>query len=413
MATSFFRSAYELLFTPLPPKEKRASKSLIDVGADRLGDVLGGSFIALVLFAVPSVLEPVLIVTALLAAAFAIAITLRLHRGYVETLERNLLARAVTLDARDASDRTTRQALMHTMTVMDVPIASRRASSTAVEPRASEPQELDPVARDVAALRSGSAERVIGVLRAAPLGDESVTSAIPLLAWDLVAADVTAALRNVAARHVGQLSDALLHPDNDFAIRRRVARVLSVVDSQRAVDALFLGLADRRFEVRRNCGHALATIHARRAEGLSFPADRVEAAVLNEATVSRRVWDGRRLLDDIDEEGIPFTDPALVERSNRSLEHVFTLLGLMLPTQPLVVAYRGLHTTDAALKGTALEYLESVLPPAVRSALWPYLEVPAKPKAASTRTQAQILDDLIRSNHSIQLNLEEIRRRLR
>ena len=37
---SFFRSAFELLYTPLPPSIKRPTKAIIDVASDRLGDVL-------------------------------------------------------------------------------------------------------------------------------------------------------------------------------------------------------------------------------------------------------------------------------------------------------------------------------------------------------------------------------------
>jgi ATP:ADP antiporter, AAA family len=38
---SFFRSSYELFFTPVPPREKRATKMLIDVSCERMGDVAG------------------------------------------------------------------------------------------------------------------------------------------------------------------------------------------------------------------------------------------------------------------------------------------------------------------------------------------------------------------------------------
>lgn len=53
---------------------------------------------------------------------------------------------------------------------------------------------------------------------------------------------------------------------------------------------------------------------------------------------------------------------------------MFTLLALVLPTEPMRIAFRGLHTNDQTLRGTALEYLEGVLPPAIREPLWPFLE---------------------------------------
>jgi MFS family permease len=39
LRNSLFRSAYELFFTPLPETEKRSTKSMIDVGSERLGDI--------------------------------------------------------------------------------------------------------------------------------------------------------------------------------------------------------------------------------------------------------------------------------------------------------------------------------------------------------------------------------------
>ena len=39
---SLFRTGYEIFYTPVPSAEKRAAKSIIDVGFDRLGDAVGG-----------------------------------------------------------------------------------------------------------------------------------------------------------------------------------------------------------------------------------------------------------------------------------------------------------------------------------------------------------------------------------
>jgi hypothetical protein len=41
---------------------------------------------------------------------------------------------------------------------------------------------------------------------------------------------------------------------------------------------------------------------------------------------------------------------------------VFSLLSLVLPREPLQIAFRGLQSSDRQLRGTALEYLEGVLP---------------------------------------------------
>jgi hypothetical protein len=51
-----------------------------------------------------------------------------------------------------------------------------------------------------------------------------------------------------------------------------------------------------------------------------------------------------------------------------------------------------------------------VLPANIRTLLWPFLgEAPAR--TADPRPRQEILDDLLRSNESIQLNLNELRRR--
>jgi hypothetical protein len=50
LSSSLFRSGYELLFTPIPPKRKRPIKTLVDVGFDKLGSVRG-SLLTLVVVA--------------------------------------------------------------------------------------------------------------------------------------------------------------------------------------------------------------------------------------------------------------------------------------------------------------------------------------------------------------------------
>ncbi|MCK5353202.1 hypothetical protein KAJ77_11490, partial [bacterium] len=53
LRSSLFRSGYELFYTPISLRDKRATKSLIDVGFQRLGDALGGGTVRLLLFLGP------------------------------------------------------------------------------------------------------------------------------------------------------------------------------------------------------------------------------------------------------------------------------------------------------------------------------------------------------------------------
>jgi ATP/ADP translocase len=48
---SWFRSAYELLFVPMAPDEKRSTKTFLDVTCDRSGDAVGAGIVQVVLLA--------------------------------------------------------------------------------------------------------------------------------------------------------------------------------------------------------------------------------------------------------------------------------------------------------------------------------------------------------------------------
>ena len=144
---------------------------------------------------------------------------------------------------------------------------------------------------------------------------------------------------------------------------------------------------------------------------MRIDAARVFDVVQWEVAVGRPVWEGRHLLDRLDDgETKTFVDEFVRARANQSLAHVFTMLSLVLPAEPLQIALRGLHADDQNLRGTALEYLESILPVAIREPLWPFLE-DHRPAGRTIKPREDILADLLRSNHSIMLNIEELRRR--
>ena len=124
------------------------------------------------------------------------------------------------------------------------------------------------------------------------------------------------------------------------------------------------------------------------------------------------MWESHRLLNQLDDRDERFfVDEYVKDRADRSLAHAFTLLSLVLPAEPLRIAFRGLHTDDPDLRGTALEYLEGVLPPTIRERLWPFLEDRRPATGRTIRPRDEILADLMRSHASIVMNLEELQRR--
>ena len=414
---SLFRSAYELLYTPVSAREKRAAKPIIDVGFDRAGDLVGAGLAGILVGTAAS--HSIILAVALMAAVTALVVARRVTRGYIQTLERSLLDQAVLLDLTEIEDLTTRETVHRTLAGIPAlavaPAAARPgpAPATPADAVTAVPADplvqKDPLLQKVAALRSRDRERVLKVLHEERGPERAlVPHVIPLLAWDAVASDAIVALKKAAEEVVGQLVDSMLDPRQDFAIRRRIARVLSICVSQRAADGLLAALDDR-FEVRFQAGRSLAAIVERNGR-VRIDRDRIYQVVLREVSVGRPVWESHRLLDSVEEQdGTFFADRFIRERAGQSMAHVFTLLSLVLHREPLQIAFRGLHVQDPLLRGTALEYLESVLPPEIRTRLWPFLE-DSRPSARPRRSRDQIVADLVRSNDSILLNLAELER---
>jgi len=417
---SVYRSAYELLFGPVAPRDKRATKAVIDVGVARLGDAAGGGIIQVALLTASRQAWTIILVLGVILSAAALWIARRLQRGYLRTLERSLLAQADHLDLHEVDEMTT-TAMLHTMGGIDLTQFRTALSGEQLGPTPPQIDEqesrgpglavagLGPELARAHELSSRDAGRVRQALSTEPLTPTHVAFVIPLLAWDPVAREAIAALRSVAGRAVGQLVDALVDQDQPFAVRRRIPVVLGSCPSQRAVEGLIQALSDQRFEVRYRAGRVLSRIRTLDAS-LHIDRDRILSAVDREMQVDRGVWEGRRILDQLeDEDWSPVLDEVLRERADRSLEHVFTMLSLVYPPQPLKVAFQGIHTDDAILRGTALEYLETALPTAMWTKLQPFLE-DTRSKKHAVRESREVLADLLNSQHSIVIQLESLKR---
>ncbi len=430
--SSVFRSGYELLFTPVVPDQKRRTKTLIDVGADRMGDILGGGIVRAVILLPVAVAGHLLVVLTVVVSVVAFVIARALRRGYLRALEERLLHRAGDLDMGTAGDSSMRTMMMESFTGIDLsgsleairtdalrahiePDSSATTSVPAARTadRPSPPQRaVDPEIVSLVELRSGDAGRVRAELRGMRSPSPAVAAQIiSLLAWDEITGWASRALAKAAPRITGQLIDRLLDPDEDFAIRRRIPRILAMCVTPRAVDGLLAALSDKRFEVRFQVGRALARIHEQNLS-LSVSRDVVYGAVMKETNVGRPLWEDQRLLDEpaADDPSV-FIDEALRTQTTRSMEHVFTLLSLVLPAAPLRIAFKGLLTTDPVLRGTSLEYLESALPRDIWENLHPFLN-DRREHASNQRPGQEILEALLRSSQSIEVNLSEIRKRV-
>jgi AAA family ATP:ADP antiporter len=397
---SFFRAGYELLYIPVRAAEKRAAKTLIDVACDRAGDALGSGIVQIMLWFGPAFIPSGLLGTMLgfsVAGAWAAS---RVGAAYSGLVKQRLIDRAVELDLDEAEDFNTRSV------VGPAPVVKADAAEPAAPAQS---HQSDKLLQVLTKLRSGDSGRVLAALQEIDrLRPVVAAQLVSLLAWDEVGEAARRVLQKSPLSIAGLLIDHLTNPEEvEFGVRRRIPRVLAHCDSQLAVQGLLAGLADPRFEVRFQCARALDALVQRRPE-LDVPKAAVYAAVEREVQVARPIRDSRRLLDCRDgADPDAFLDEILRERADQTLEHIFSLFASVLPREAVKIAFRSLHTEDPVLRGLAMEYLDSVLPDAVRNSLWALTET--KPPARATESGQDPLEDLLRAHESLVVKINAIR----
>jgi AAA family ATP:ADP antiporter len=362
LTNSVFRSAYELLYTPLPESEKRRAKALVDVTVDKLATFVGSGSIALALAFVPAAATTLLFAVAAVCSLAALAVSRTLHRGYVRTLEKSLLLGRVRLEADDAVDPATQLTLANTSLIergtllrqIEQLRASQAGDSLVAPPGSTllsgsasvvQPSGTGKLLDRIVWAVSGDPALVRRAIRqSAEIEPALVACLLPHLASEELFADVVRALRRAAPRATGQLVDALLDPGGDHKVRRRIPRVLKACATSRSVEGLRAALDDPLFDVRAAAAAALAAIHEGGAV-VRFGREEVLVRV-------------RRELDS----GEPV---------DRQIPQLFALLSLTLERGPLQIAWAAMKGQDRSLRGTALEYLSTVLPedvfPRIRS----------------------------------------------
>jgi len=392
-ANSLFRSGFEVLYTPLAPDEKRPTKTIIDVGGNRLGDMLGGGLLLVVLFLLPQIPARWVVVLAAVVALLSLWLMARLYRGYVSRLAANLRAGAFSLDAALVPDATTRRIFAETTAAAERELLLARIRALeGISTSNAAAEAGDTRAGIVADLHSMQSERVRHALHSASLDVTMVPHLIPLLAQQELAEEVRTELRWQAPRIIGQLTDAMLDPDMPLLARNRIPSVLEVVHNARARDALVLGLTDAEFSVRYSSARALARLTARSGE-LRLSEESVYELAERELLLEDGVW--RAQTHVTDGSGRTPENGEDEETLIPSLQHVFTLLSLALDRDALLLAMHGVTSDDPAQRGTALEYLENVLPAELRARLWDRLGV-IEPVPHSQRSPTELLSDLLR-----------------
>ena len=373
---SFFRSGYELLYTPVAPEKKRPAKPVIDVVCDQLGDGAASVLIMAILAIITSVSAAMPIVLTLGLAIFAVGLWLMLglNDGYVAQLASSLRTGALQMNEASIIDATTMRTYARTTQSMD-----RQAILSGIEAlrQASGGAETPTWQKQLRSLLSDNPDDVLGMLKAEDLEARVAARVIDLLGVDLYRRAAETALQRMSTRITGQLVDALLDPGLSVVIRRRLPAVLTASDNRRAAQGLLHGLDDDNVEVRRRCAQALVAIQEK-DPALDLPSERIFEVAEREAAVIR---------------------------TDGSLDHVFTVLSLALDRNAVLLSSQALSSNDPNLRGTALEYLYNVLPDRVRRSLWPQIakgQAPPREKKATS--------DLLHSMQSLILDREALSR---
>jgi hypothetical protein len=374
LGASLHRSAYEVLFAPVEPGRRRASKPLLDVGFDRAGMLLGSGAVALVLAVAPASARVVLLAAVAALALLRLLLSPRLQAGYRGSLAENLRGGRLWRSGVGVLDRGTVGALSRlaarppaevlrevarsapapdgdgarlSIAAFDLPVCPECGPEAGAD---------DDVLATLGELRSGDEARLRAVLRRRRTEPLLVPQVVALLGDDRAARDAADWLCAQEPLPIGALADALLAERLADPARRRIARLLGKMDDPRAAQGLLAALPVVPTAVRPAVAEALARVAARRP----LPRDPLLVAL-------RRV-------------------AAEPTRGEAALEEIFSLLSAAYPREPVARAREALERGGDA-RGTALEWLDVVLPGEVKAALWPRIartgeRVTSRPRSA-------------------------------
>ena len=377
---SVFRVGYELLYTPLPEEIKRAAKSLVDVGVDCAGKGAGAVLILLLVGLAPFHPFVAVNLAAVVTAGVEFLVARRLRAGYVSALEGGLRRQSEDLEPApqySLADFT----VVGSMAGLDRASVLRALGSPVP---ASAVRPTDAAVAGITELRSGDLIRIRKVLADLPRDPLLVGALVPVLARSEVMRPVVSALASFGVRAAGEMVSALLDSGTPDIVRRRLPLALKTCPSPLARDGLLACLNDADFEIRLRCGRAL----------LALTDDHPELQTIFPTAL---VAVGRELRGNA--------------HGHLVREHVFNLLALALDREPVRIAARSFAIEDAYVRGTALEYLETVLSSELFSALQPLLAVTGPPPVRR-RTAVEAREELIRAGATMVISRDELRRQL-
>ncbi len=426
LTNSLYRSGYELLYTP---RAKRHFKTIADIGFDRLGKLLGSGLVSLVISTFAVTQLRVLLAVTVIGSVATILVAVRLSRGYVTSLAQSLRSRAISLDVNVLQDAITlrtiagvgidRRELLATLSdravapgtasidfagtdagmwgTQTIAVGRLRHSLGATSDDAAGERAADTVLKNVADLRSSDPDQIRSVLRSdTRLDRHLVPYVISLLARDDVSSLAVSTLRRVVDTATGQIVDTLIDRSVSPVVRRRLPQVLAGSGSPIAIAGLLQALNASEFEVRFRSAGALLRSREAHPDRV-IPRETVFEAALREARRSKPLLEHK----------------ASNTAAYRRLELVLRILSLALDPEPLKLAQRAFQSDDPQLRGTALEYLETILPANVLQELRPVFGARFATPSTPLRTAKELESELLASSAAMSIDVASLRRKPR
>lgn len=408
---SLYRSGYELLYTAVPREQKRGAKVLIDLGCDRLGTAAASGAALLVLALAWTAVDRTLLLLALVSALGAFGLLVVVRPQYVASLV-NQLRRNLRSPEESIEDP-----------------ARRLASTFLGEADLWEAEGLSSqgeTSESSATTRSMSREALLAQVRAraaskaaSPRADQPRGSAASpsVVSEELLVTPLRERLRERGADDptllqsapalVGQLGDILLSRREGMGARLHAAELLAAVPSPRGVAALVEVLGSPRLRLRRAGALALFRVSA------AAPALRPPRSVLTElaARELRRPSGPLGTRSEFERQS-PFMEDARGNELAPSLELVFLLLAIHGDADELRLALTGMTSDDATQRGTALEYLDNLLPGDLRARLLALAEHPELTQA-DRRVSEEEVRRLAEELRAGRIGVDGLRRRFR
>jgi HEAT repeat protein len=184
---------------------------------------------------------------------------------------------------------------------------------------------------------------------------------------------IITALADFGDRIVGTLRDYLTDHEMRADIRREIPKVLEAIGTRAAQTVLIESVLDRDVIVRYH------TIAALNRLGQAHPERSIDRKLI-ESVLAAEIMGHYRSYQVLGTLGGAIDDPSnpiqhgLNESMEKETERIFRLLKILYPQYDLHSAYVGLQSDDPVVHDNAVEFMDSVLPPEVRSLIIPLFD---------------------------------------